>query len=69
MYQGKINAHKKAEEMDVYLASNRIEKDLYEQVDTKAKEAQTQEELQKAQSQYMILKMAKNELPSFIEKK
>ena len=67
MYQGKINAHKKAEEMDIYLASNRIEKDLYEQVDAKAKEAKTQEELEKAQSQYMMLKMAKNDIPSFIQ--
>ena len=66
MYQGKINAHKKAEEMDIYLASNRIEKDLYEQVDAKAKEAKTQEELEKAQSQYTKLKMAKNDIPSFI---
>lgn len=66
MYQGKVNAHKKAEEMDVYLTSNRIEKDLYNEVGTKAKEATTQEELEKAQSQYMMLKMAKNEVPSFI---
>lgn len=69
MYKGKINAHKKAEEMDVYLASNRIEKDLYEQVDNSAKEATTEEELAKAQSQYMMLKMAKNEIPSFVNTK
>ena len=67
MYQGKVNAHKKAEEMDVYLASNKIEQDLYKQVGEKAKEATTQEELEKAQSQYMMLKMAKNDIPSFIQ--
>lgn len=67
MYQGKVNAHKKAEEMDVYLASNKIEQDLYKQVGEKAKEATTQEELKKAQSQYMMLKMAKNDIPSFIQ--
>ena len=66
MYQGKVNAHKKAEEMDVYLASNKIEQDLYKQVGEKAKEATTQEELKKAQSQYMMLKMAKNDIPSFV---
>lgn len=66
MYQGKVNAHKKAEEMDVYLASNKIEQDLYKQVGEKAKEATTQEELKKARSQYMMLKMAKNDIPSFV---
>ena len=66
MYQGKVNAHKKAEEMDVYLASNRIEKDLYKEVGTKAKEAQTQEEQQKAKEQYMKLQMAKNQTPGFV---
>ena len=35
MYQGKINAHKKSEEMDIYLASNRIEQDLYKQENQK----------------------------------
>ncbi len=69
MYKGKINAHKKAEEMDVYLASNRIEQDLYKQVDNAAKEAQTQEELEKTRQQYTILKMAKNEIPSFVNNK
>ncbi len=69
MYQGKVNAHKKAEEMDVYLASNRIEQDLYKQVDNAAKEAKTQEELEKARGQYTMLKMAKNETPSFITNK
>ncbi len=69
MYKGKVNAHKKAEEMDVYLASNRIEQDLYKQVDNAAKEAQTQEELEKARQQYTVLKMAKNEMPSFVNNK
>lgn len=69
MYKGKVNAHKKSEEMDVYLASNRIEKDLYEQVGNAVKEAKTEEELQKAESQYMMLKMAKNDVPSFVNTK
>ncbi len=69
MYKGKVNAHKKSEEMDVYLASNRIEQDLYKQVDTKAKEAKTQEELEKARQQYNMLKLSKNETPSFVNNK
>jgi len=69
LYKGKVNAHKKAEEMDVYLASNKIEQDLYKQVEASAKEAKTQEELEKAQSQYTMLKMAKNEVPSFVNTK
>lgn len=67
MYQGKINAHKKAEEMDIYLESNRIEKELYLEVDKKAKEAKTEEELSAVNKQAMMLRAAKNEVPSFVE--
>lgn len=66
MYQGKVNAHKKAEEMDVYLESNRVEKDLYNEVGQKAKEAKTSEEQEKVRQQYTKLQMAKNQTPSFI---
>lgn len=68
MYQGKINAHKKAEEMDVYLESNRIEQELYKEVGKKAKEASTEEELEKTRQQALKLKTAKNEVPSFVQK-
>ena len=64
MYQGKINAHKKAEEMDVYLESNRVEKDLYNEVGQKAKEAKTSEEQEKVRQQYTKLQMAKTKPPA-----
>ncbi len=69
MYQGKVNAHKKSEEMDVYLQSNRIEQDLYNQVGEQAKNATTVEEQQKAKEQYAKLKAAKNQAPSFVNAK
>jgi len=67
MYQGKINAHKKSEQMDLYLGQHKIEKDLYEQVSDRAKAAQTKEELDKVKSQYAMLRMAKNEAPVFTQ--
>lgn len=66
MYQGGINAHKKSEEMDVYLAQNRIEQDLYKQVTENAKQAQTKEDLGHAEQQYMLLKQAKTQIPAFM---
>ena len=67
MYQGKINAHKKSEEMDLYLGQHKIEKDLYDEVSKQAKSARTTEELNKAKSQYAMLRMAKNEAPAFAQ--
>lgn len=67
MYQGKINAHKKSEEMDLYLGQHKIEKDLYDEVSKQAKSAQTTEELNKVKSQYAVLRMAKNEVPAFAQ--
>lgn len=66
LYQGKINAHKKSEEMDVYLKGNRLEKDLYTQVGQSAKEAQTVEDKKHVQEQYMKLRAAKNQVPAFV---
>ncbi len=65
MYQGKINAHKKAEEMDVYLAGNRIEQELYKQVGDQAKAVQTVEEQEHVKKQYAMLKAVKNNIPVF----
>ena len=69
MYQGKINAHKKSEEMDIYLQSNKVEQDLYKQVGEQAKNATTVEEQQKAKQQYAKLMAAKNQAPSFVNAK
>lgn len=67
MYQGKINAHKKAEEMDIYLEGNRIEQELYSEVGKKAKEAKTTEEMEAVKKQAMVLRASKNEVPSFVK--
>lgn len=67
MYQGKINAHKKSEEMDVYLAGNRVEQDLYAEVSKQAKSASTVEEQEKVKQQYLLLNAAKNQTPAFVD--
>lgn len=67
MYQGKINAHKKAEEMDVYLAGNRIEQELYKQVSEQAKSVHTTEEQEHVKKQYAMLQAAKNDVPAFVQ--
>ena len=37
-YESKVNAFKKSQEMDVYIKSNEVEKELYTQLDEKAKQ-------------------------------
>ena len=52
--------------MDVYIKGNAIEKDLYTQMNNKAKEA-TEEEKVKLKEQYLMMQMAKNRVPDFIQ--
>lgn len=65
MYKGKINAFVKGKDMSVYSKSNDIEKDLYDQMNEKAKGA-TAEEKEVLKQQYLKLKAAKNPTPEFI---
>lgn len=66
IYQGKINAFKKGKDMDVYTKGNKVERELYEQMNDKAANASF-EEKKKLAEQYLKLRAAKNQLPDFIE--
>ena len=65
-YESKINSFKKGKDMDVYIKGNAIEKDLYTQMNEKAQEA-TEEEKVKLKEQYLMMQMAKNRVPDFIQ--
>lgn len=65
MYQGKVNAYKKGKDMDVYTKGNKVERELYDQMNDKAKEA-TEEEKKVLSQQYLKLKAAKNQTPDYI---
>lgn len=66
-YNGKVNAFSKGKDMDVYIKGNKIEKELYNQMNKKAKVADKQEK-DTLKMQYATLRMSKNELPGFIKK-
>lgn len=65
-YKGKVNAFKKGKDMDLYATGNDVEKELYNQMNDKAKEA-TPEEKETLKQQYLKLKAAKNQTPDFIQ--
>lgn len=67
-YQGNVNAFKKGKDMDVYIKGNTVEKELYTQMNEKAKTADSEEKA-KLQTQYMQMQMAKNKVPDFIKLK
>lgn len=64
-YQGNVNAFKKGKAMDVYIKGNNIEKNLYTQMNEKAKNADSDEK-NKLREQYMKMQLAKNKVPDFI---
>ena len=51
-YKGNVNAFTKSKEMDVYIKGNEVEKELYTQMNEKAKTAD-EEEKAKLQEQYL----------------
>ena len=65
-YDGNVNAHKKSKDMDVYIKGNDTEKEIYTQMNEKAKTA-NKEEKDKLKSQYMQMQMAKNKVPDFVK--
>lgn len=67
-YEGNVNAFKKGKDMDVYIQGNKAEKEIYTQMNEKAKTA-NEEEKAKLKDQYMQMQMAKNKLPDFIRQK
>ena len=67
-YESKVNTFKKSKELDVYIKSNEAERELYTQLDEKAKASNTEEKTQ-LKEQYLKLKNAKNEVPDFVNLK
>ena len=65
-YESKVNAFKKTQEMDVYTKANEAEKNLYEQLDEKAKNG-SQADKDNLKEQYLVLKNAKNQVPDFVK--
>ena len=66
MYKGKVNAFVKDKDMDVYIKSNEVEKELYNQMNDKAKDA-SEEEKEVLAKQYLKLKAAKNQVPDSVK--
>lgn len=65
-YDGNVNAFQKGKDMDVYVKGNSVEKELYTQMNDKAKQAD-KEEKAKLKEQYMQMKMVKNRVPDFVK--
>ena len=65
-YQSKVNTFTKGKDMDVYIKGNKVERELYTQMNEKAKTADS-EEKEKLKAQYMQMRAAKNRVPDFIK--
>ncbi len=66
-YHGNINTVKHRKDMDVYIKSNAVEKELYTQMNNKAKNADSIEKA-KLREQYLQMRAAKNIVPEFVNK-
>lgn len=67
-YDGKVNAFKKGKEMDTYLKSNKIEKDIYTQMNDKAQNSDFSEK-EKLKEHFLKMQMAQNKVPDFVKLK
>lgn len=67
-YESKINTYTKSKEMDVYIKANKAEKEIYQQLSDKAKTS-TQEEKKELSDQYLKMRIAKNQVPWFVNQK
>ena len=54
--------------MDVYTKTNEVEKELYTQMNEKAKNADDEEKA-KLKEQYLKIQAAKNQVPEFVDMK
>ena len=64
LYNGKVSAHKKGKDMDVYIKTNALQKDLYEEMNNKALSANNEEKKVLSQ-QYFKLNAAQGSPPNF----
>lgn len=67
-YNAKVNAFQKGKDMDVYIKGNEVEKELYTQMNDRAKIADEKEKSD-IRRQYAQMQMAKNRVPDFINLK
>lgn len=65
-YNAKKNSFTKGKDMDVYIASNKISKELYDEFIEKTKNV-TPEEKEKLWQQYLKLNAAKEKAPEFVK--
>ncbi len=65
-YKAKVNSFQKGKEMDVYIKGNEVEKELYTQMNEKAKNANDSEK-EKLKVQYAQMQAAKNRVPNFVK--
>lgn len=68
LYNAKVNTFKKSKEMDVYIKGNAVEKELYNQMNEKAQNA-NEDDKAELNKQYAKLKAAKNVVPDFVKLK
>ncbi len=66
VYKSKVNTYKKQKEVDVYIKANEAEKNIYSELNERAKSANSKER-DELKAQYMQMQMAKNELPEFLK--
>lgn len=65
-YNAKVNTVKKSKDMDVYIKGNEAEREIYTQMNEKAKSADESEKA-KLKEQYLQMQMAKNRVPDFVK--
>ena len=68
LYNTKVRAFTREKEMDVYIKGNKVEKELYNQMNEAAKNADAAQKKHLA-LQYAKLKSAKNIVPDFVQLK
>ena len=65
-YKSKVNTFVKSKEMDVYIKSNFAEKEIYQQLADKAKNASGHDK-EALKKQYAKMVLAKNKVPDFVK--
>ena len=65
-YKSKVNTFVKSKEMDVYIKSNFAEKEIYQQLADKAKNASGQDK-EALKKQYAKMVLTKNKVPDFVK--
>ena len=65
-YESKINTVRKRQETDVYIQANKAEKEIYNEINKRAENAD-EDEKQKLRENYQTMRLAKNNVPDFLK--